>query len=99
MTEDELTVLLVDLPPRIKAFTQKLASEYFAVTDMRLDTMHVLIRTGAVFGGVALIVAGMLALATAEKPRKGREYDAQRVYADELARRRKTEESWEAQQK
>lgn len=83
--------------------TAGLAGEYFAVTDMRLDTMHVLIRTGAVFGGVALIVAGMLTLATAEKPRKVREYDYRTAYTDELTQRRKTEESWqsikEAQQK
>lgn len=30
MTEDEFTVMLVDLPPRIKAFTQK-KDEYYTI--------------------------------------------------------------------
>ena len=47
--------------------TAGLAGEYFACTDMRLDLLHVLARMILVFGGVALIVAGMLMLATAEK--------------------------------
>lgn len=79
--------------------TAGLAGEYFACTDMRLDTVHVLIRTGLVFGGVALIVGGLVVLATAKKPRKFREYDDQRVYADELAQRRNTEESIKEAQK
>ena len=30
MTEDELTVMLVDLPPRVKAFTQK-KDDYYTI--------------------------------------------------------------------
>lgn len=84
--------------------TAGLVGEYFAVTDMRLDLLHVLIRMSLVFGGVGILAGGIVLIAKSTTTRRQvREYDAQQAYTDELAQRRKTEESWqsikEAQQK
>ena len=66
--------------------TAGLTGEYFAVTDMRLDPLHVLIRTGLVFGGVGILAGGIVLIAKSTTTRRQvREYDA-----------RQAEDSWES---
>lgn len=70
--------------------------ECFAVTGMQMDLMHVLIRSGLMFGGIALLVTGLFMIASGPKRQKYQEYDFRDAYVDELEQRRKSKESWES---